>query len=183
MAQLAKDARTELDAAGLKDVQIFASGGLDEHAIAAMTSAGAPVDAFGVGTKVGVAEDAPALDSVYKLVEYEGRPVAKLSTRKRTLPGPKQVWRSRPMRGDVIALSTENGPPGAEALLIEAMRGGRTNQRVTLSEAAARCSADLDALPEELRSLTPAGYSVETSPELARLSETVASEIRERELP
>jgi nicotinate phosphoribosyltransferase len=183
MAQLAKDAREELDSAGLSDVEIFASGGIDEHAIAAMISAGAPIDAFGVGTKVGVAQDAPALDSVYKLVEYDGHPVAKLSTKKRTLPGPKQVWRSRPMRGDVIGLATEEGPGGADPLLAEVMVGGRRTDGASLSEAKERCAADLAALPDELRALTPSTYPVETSPELARLSDAVASEIRERELP
>jgi nicotinate phosphoribosyltransferase len=148
-----------------------------------MTSAGAPIDAFGVGTKVGVAEDAPALDSVYKLVEYEGRAVAKLSAKKRTLPGPKQVWRSKPMRGDVIGLATEDAPSDAGPLLVEVMRAGRRTHAATLAEAIERCSANLAALPEDLRSLTPSPYRVETSPELARLSETVASEIRERELP
>jgi nicotinate phosphoribosyltransferase len=183
MIQLAKRARAELDEAGLRDIQIFASGGIDEHAIAAMTSAGAPVDAFGVGTKVGVAEDAPALDSVYKLVEYEGRPVAKLSTRKRTLPGPKQVWRTRPMRGDVIGLASQEAPSDTEPLLVEVMHEGRRTYDASLPRAIERCSTDLAALPEALRALTPTAYPVETSPELTRLSEAVAAEIRERELP
>lgn len=183
IAQLAKDARAELDEAGLREVQIFASGGIDEHAIATMVSAGAPIDAFGVGSKVGVAEDAPALDSVYKLVEYEGRPVAKLSTRKRTLPGPKQVWRGNPMRGDVIGLATEDALQGSEPLLVEVMREGRRTREATLSEAVEHCFADLAALPQELRSLSPSPYSVETSAALDELSDVVASEIRERELP
>lgn len=185
MAQLAKDARAELDSAGLSDVEIFASGGIDEHAIETMTSAGAPIDAFGVGTRVGVAEDAPALDSVYKLVEYDGRPVAKLSAKKRTLPGPKQVWRSRPMRGDVIGLATEEGPAGAEPLMVEVMRDGRRTDDAGLADAKERCAADLAALPDDLRALTPSKspYAVDTSRELARLSDTVGSEIRARELP
>src|ERR687891_2821978 len=75
LAVLSKRARSALDEASLTDVQIFASGGLDEHVIAALTATGAPIDAYGVGTKVGVSEDAPALDSVYKLVAYDGRPL------------------------------------------------------------------------------------------------------------
>src|SRR5919106_2180347 len=125
LAVLSKRARSALDEASLTDVQIFASGGLDEHVIAALTATGAPIDAYGVETKVGVSEDAPALDSVYKLVAYDGRPLAKLSTAKRTLPGPKQVWRRERMAGDVIGLAAEDGPENAEPLLVEVMRDGR----------------------------------------------------------
>src|ERR687895_2523858 len=125
LAALAKEARRALDDAGLTDVEILASGGLDEDALAALDGAGAPIDAFGVGTKIGVAEDAPGLDTVYKLVAYDGEPVAKLSTAKATLPGPKQVWRRRVMAGDLIGLADEDGPPGGEPLLVPALRDGR----------------------------------------------------------
>ena len=57
--------------------------------------AGAPVDAFGIGTQLGVSADAPYVDAVYKLVEFDGRPVLKLSPAKATAPGRKQVWRGR----------------------------------------------------------------------------------------
>ena len=182
MGQLAKDARSALDEAGLRDVQIFASGGLDEHAIARLTSAGAPIDAYGVGAKVGVAEDAPALDSVYKLVEYEGRPVAKLSVAKRTLPGPKQVWRHPRMGGDTIGLAGESALVDAQPLLEEVVHAGKRTHRTTLAEAIERCSADLEALPPPLRGLTPGPYPVEISPALERLSEDVGTAIRAREL-
>ena len=82
-----------LDDAGLADARIFASGGLDEYAIADLVAAGAPIDAYGVGTKMGVSADAPYLDSAYKLVAYAGRPVMKLSPGKVTQPGAKQVYR------------------------------------------------------------------------------------------
>lgn len=182
MGQLAKDARAALDDAGLTEVQIFASGGLDEHAIARLTEAGAPIDAFGVGTKVGVAEDAPALDSVYKLVQYEGRPVAKLSTDKRTLPGPKQVWRRPGMGGDLIGLASESPPADEQPMLQDVMKGGARMREAPLDEAIERCSAELAALPPGLRGLTPDAYAVEISPALARLSEEVADAIRQREL-
>ena len=54
---------------------------------------GAPVDAFGIGTQLGVSADAPYIDSVYKLVEFDGRAVMKLSSAKVSPPGRKQVWR------------------------------------------------------------------------------------------
>ena len=71
---LSRDARALLDDAGLRHARIFASGGLDEHEVHELVQAGAPVDAFGIGTQIGVAADAPYIDSVYKLVEYDGRP-------------------------------------------------------------------------------------------------------------
>ena len=182
LGQLAKEARSALDEAGLTGVQIFASGGLDEHVIARLTAAGAPIDAYGVGSKVGVAEDAPALNSVYKLVEYEGKAVAKLSTAKRTLPGPKQVWRRPGMGGDTIGLASEAAPTEGETLLVEVMTGGRRSREETLAGAVDRCSTDLAALPPQLRELTPGSYPVAISPALERLSEEVAAEITEREL-
>jgi nicotinate phosphoribosyltransferase len=180
LAALSLSARAALNDAGLTDVRILASGGLDEHVIAELTAAGAPIDAYGVGTKIGVSADAPYLDSVYKLVEYDGEPVAKLSTAKATLPGPKQVWRSR--EGDVIALADEPVPDGAEPLLVTVMHDGRTTKRPSIEAAAGRFEADIAALPEHLRTLQPRRYEVRRSPSLDRLAESVREEIVAREL-
>ncbi|HEV8682630.1 MAG TPA: nicotinate phosphoribosyltransferase [Actinomycetota bacterium] len=180
MGALAREARTMLDEAGLEKVQIFASGGLDEYAIASL--ADSPIDAFGVGTKVGVAADAPYLDSVYKLVEYDGHRVAKLSVKKATLPGPKQVWRRPNFSGDVIGLREEPGPEAAEILLEQVMGGGQRLVRDGVAEARGRFAADLQGLPEQLRSLDPAPYPVARSDALKDLSERVRQEIIDREL-
>ena len=91
---LAVQSRAILDAAGLPQVRIMASGGLDEYALHDLVRAGAPIDGYGVGTKIGVAADAPYLDTAYKLVQYGERPVFKLSPGKATLPGRKQVFRA-----------------------------------------------------------------------------------------
>ncbi|MGH2674920.1 MAG: nicotinate phosphoribosyltransferase [Actinomycetota bacterium] len=181
LGQLAKDARRALDAAGLEAVQILASGGLDENEIARLASADAPIDAFGVGTKIGVAEDSPALDSVYKLVEYGGQPVCKLSRAKATLPGPKQVWRLPGMTGDTIGLADESGP-GGEPLLTRVMEGGRRTVGGSIPDAAARFAAELESLPAGLRSLDPDPYDPERTPALRRLGVEVAERIRAREL-
>ena len=93
LGELSRGARTLLDDAGLRHVRIFASGGLDEVEIDRLVRGGAPIDAFGVGTRMGVSADAPSLDSAYKLVEYDGRPILKLSEAKATEPGRKQVFR------------------------------------------------------------------------------------------
>src|SRR5918994_2087832 len=105
--RLSREARRILDHAGLGRAKIFASGGLDEHEVAELVRAGAPVDAFGIGTQLGVSADAPYVDAVYKLVEFDGRPVLKLSPAKATAPSAKQVWRGP--AGDMIGLPGEAG--------------------------------------------------------------------------
>ena len=120
---LSREARRMLDAAQLPHARIFASGGLDELQVDALVRAGAPIDAFGVGTQMGVSADAPYVDSVYKLVDYAGHQVMKLSTMKQTAPGAKQVWRDD--SGDLVALREEPAIPGAEPLLEIAMQDGK----------------------------------------------------------
>ncbi|HLK87634.1 MAG TPA: nicotinate phosphoribosyltransferase [Candidatus Binataceae bacterium] len=111
LLELSRRARRLLDRHGLADVPIFASGNLDEYRIAELVKAGAPIDAFGVGTAMSVSADAPALDVAYKLVEYRGEPRLKTSSEKLTLPGRKQVFRARNAAGgpggDVIGLFEE----------------------------------------------------------------------------
>ena len=85
--------RRMLDEAGLRSVGVFASSSVDEHVIADLIAAGAPIDGFGIGTEMGMAPAAPMLDIAYKLVEYAGRGRIKLSTGKSLLPGRKQVFR------------------------------------------------------------------------------------------
>ncbi|MDH3034192.1 nicotinate phosphoribosyltransferase [Streptomyces sp. TRM75561] len=151
LGALARRARFLLDDAGLPGVSITASGGLDEYAVEELVSSGAPIDTYAVGTRFGVSADAPYLDSAYKLVEYEGRPVMKLSSAKVTAPAPKQVFRGLGC-ADVIGLTDERPPAGAEPLLETVMRDGRrTGPRATLGEYRDRLAADLDALPPAAR--------------------------------
>ncbi len=106
LSALAVEARRLLDDAGFDDAAIVASGGLDEFTMQELLSTGAPIDAFGLGTALTVSKDYPALDVVYKLVEYDGRPVAKFSGVKSTLPGRKQVWRGAGPDDDVLDVAT-----------------------------------------------------------------------------
>jgi nicotinate phosphoribosyltransferase len=182
LAALAKEARRALDEAGMEDTEIIASGGLDEDAIAALVAAGAPIDTYGVGTKIGVAEDAPAPDTVYKLVQYEDEPVCKLSRRKATLPGRKQVWR-RPGARDEIGLLDEDPPSDdAEPLLVRVMADGRRQQRDTLERAAQRFASDLAALPPSLRRLDANAPVPAPTDELLDLAKEVYRRIDAREL-
>ncbi|MCG8373596.1 MAG: nicotinate phosphoribosyltransferase [Balneolales bacterium] len=95
LSYLSKKARKLLDAAGLKYVKIAVSNQLDEHLIRSLNEQGAPIDLYGVGTKLITAYDNPALDGVYKLGSVDGRPALKVSenVEKITLPGVKNIFR------------------------------------------------------------------------------------------
>lgn len=166
--------RRKLDAAGLKSIGIFASGDLDEYALKRFTDHGAPIDGFGVGTKLTTSSDAPYLNSAYKLQEYAGLPRRKVSEGKQTWPGRKQVYRYRDRNGHFQKdiLTTLDDPLDGEPLLQPVMRSGRRlGPPETLATIRARCAAQLQALPEALKTLEAADYPVEISPALKRLTE------------
>ncbi len=177
LGELSREARRRLDDAGQGDVRIFASGGLDDLEIERLVRAGAPIDAFGVGTRLGVSADAPYLDTVYKLVEVDGRPVAKLSTGKATWPGRKQVFRGSRPGHDVIGLRDEPAPEGTGPLLERVMAAGRrTGPPGTLEAARGRFEEDLAALPEVVRRLDrPEAQIPPPSDALRDLAERVES--------
>ena len=168
LGALAAGARRILDDAGLREVKLFASGGLNEDAIARLLADGAPIDGFGVGTDMGVSTDAPSLDIAYKLVEYGGRGRVKLSPGKPILPGRKQVFRverNGVAEHDVIACHAED-VPGRPLLQPMMQNGARLPAaRVTLDEARATARRERDRLPSRIRALEPAEppYRVDVS--------------------
>ena len=172
LGKLANSARKMLDDAGLPDIRIMATGGLDEHSIHALVEAGAPIDAFGVGTRFGTSADAPYIDSVYKLVEIDGRPVTKLSPSKVTHAWAKQVYRNfdqERMRGDIITRESSPIPSGnPEPLLRTAMRSGKRNDAPEpLPTVRKRVTSNLRQLPNQYRRLAdPDFYPVEYSPDI-----------------
>jgi nicotinate phosphoribosyltransferase len=179
--------RRELDRAGWKDVQIFASGDLDETKIARLLKAGAKIDSFGVGTALATPGDAPHLNLVYKLVEVERggktREAAKFSRAKVTYPGRKQVLRYFTPRGDFaydkIALDGEPAN-GGQPLLIGVMHEGRRMRRAELvGELRARTFGGLGRLPEKYRQLVrSAAYPVRYSQQLKAMLESVRRRVR-----
>ena len=182
LLHLSREVRRILDDAGLPYVGILASGGLDEYAIDSLVRAGAPIDGFGVGTRMAVSADLPSLDAAYKLVRFAGRPVLKLSEGKATLPGEKQVYRLRDdygrLRGDVLALADEAPPaPGAEPLLQTVMeRGEPTSESPPLAEARERFRDEFAALDDRHKRLSrPVRYPVRLSRRLRRLRSELAS--------
>jgi nicotinate phosphoribosyltransferase len=153
--RLAKEARALLDGAGLSHVDIFASGGLDEHAIDRLIRDGAPIGGFGVGTEMAVPRDAPALDMSFRMASFDG-PGELAVEDESVLPGPKQVFRVEvdgvAMR-DVIARADEERP--GRALLTPLMRGGRVLQgaRRALPDIRAAALNAVAALPERVRGI------------------------------
>jgi nicotinate phosphoribosyltransferase len=184
LVALSGEVRRVLDAGGLSTTQIIVSGDLDEYRIAQLLAAGAPIGAFGVGTALSTASDAPALGGVYKLVEIEreGRmaPVLKLSAGKRTLPGSKQVWRlsgNGCATGDVLALAAEPSP-GGRPLLSQVMQGGQRLRPPADIEDSRRHAADATReLPEGVRRLREwDAYPVRVSDTLETLAGRTADE-------
>ena len=175
LAAHAKAVRGLLDAAGLQDLTIFASGNLDEERIAALLAQAAPIDGFGVGTALDTSSDAPAIDAVYKLQSYAGVARRKRSEGKATWPGVKQVVRHHSPGGlierDVVQLESE--PRDGEALLRPCMRSGRrVGPTPTLAESRAYLARQLGTLPAPLRTLQPAPipFEAEISAQLRSLA-------------
>ncbi len=174
LAAHARRVRAILDAGGLPGVTIFASGNLDEHRLRELVAAGAPIDGYGVGTRMNTSADAPYLDCAYKLEEYDGQPRRKRSEGKATWPGRKQVHRRYDgdgrIAGDVLALAAET--VAGEPLLVPVMRGGAAlAPPPPLADVRARAQRALASLPATLRDLADAPpFAVEVAPSLARLA-------------
>jgi nicotinate phosphoribosyltransferase len=177
LVALSKRVRKILDEGGLREVTIFASGGLDEDKLLAAARANAPIDGFGVGTSLTTSSDEPALDCAYKLQEYAGLARRKLSTGKATWPGRKQVWRrfalDGKMTGDVLLIEDDDQP--GEPLIQPVMKGGRRlRPPESLTEIRARTARNLESLPDPLRCLEAGvAYPVKVAEALARLAAEV----------
>lgn len=171
-----------LDDAGLHMVEIFASGGLDEYAVAGLLASGAPIDGFGVGTSMGVSSDAASLDIAYKLCEYAGEGRLKLAAGKPVLPGRKQVFRRESAgqyAGDTIARYGEHLP--GRPLLERVMGDGKRLSRATSDLDAIRDYAreQIARLPLRLRQISEAAppYPVEVSNALSRYQLEITREV------
>ncbi len=170
----ARAGRAILDEGGLRDASIIVSGNLDEYRLRDLVAGGAPIDGFGVGTRVNTSADAPYLDCAYKLQEYAGRPRRKRSEGKATWPGAKQVVRRhRPdgrWAGDVVALESE--PVAGIPLLEPVIRAGRLVAPLPgLPAARRRLRAEVAALPGWMRTLDGTGAApVEISPAVRALA-------------
>ena len=180
---LSQQVRRIFDAEGLDYVQIIASHELDEYQIDSLLGDGAPIDSFGVGTRLATganldsitgAGGTSALSGVYKLVESDGRPVGKQSLdepSKATIPGKKQIYRLTDADGnytkDWVTLWDEEVSDG-QSLLVPIIQNGELTYRFpTLQEIQVHTTAELKRLPDPHKLLTDAvPYSVELHPSL-----------------
>ncbi|WP_114778290.1 nicotinate phosphoribosyltransferase [Botryobacter ruber] len=197
LGSLAKAARAMLDEAGLNYVKIVTSNQLDEYAIRDLLAQQAPIDIFGVGTKLVTGAPDAALDGVYKLAMACGKPRLKLSEAKEkiTLPGNKQILRifgedGRFYGADAVILEEEGDSatdifhpfePGRsqavsglrqEPLLHKVMENGKRTASPSLAETAAYARDRLGLLPDGFKHLEhPLLYQVGISKALLELRE------------
>ncbi len=170
LVALSQEVRRILDEAGFPEIKIFVSGDLDEYRILEFRGRGGVAWGYGVGTRLGVSWDVPALGGVYKLVEDEKGPRMKTSPGKVSLPGKCQVWRQAGFQ-DLVALDEEPGQ--GQALLRRVMAGGeRLLPPQDLAQQREKVRRTLFSLPGELADLSPAespSYPVNYSPGLLHL--------------
>lgn len=177
LAEQARLARRLLDEKGCPDVRIMVSGDLDEFAIARLVAEGAPIDGFGVGTRMATSADAPFLDCAYKLAEYDGMGRRKRSAGKESYPGRKQVFRRLDDDGiiveDTVGLETEfvRGQPLLQPVMLA---GRRCCPAWTLAHMRQELRSQLASLPPPLKALDAAAPPpVHISPALTQLATEV----------
>ncbi len=191
LVNLSKEARKILDDKGYSDALIFASGDLDEYKIKETLKAGANLDAFGVGTQLSTAADAPYISMVYKLSEYdqagEKRYKIKLSNKKQTLPGLKQVYRAYGENGvmdhDLICFLEESGLSNSRPLISQYIQNGDWKKTLPdIQTVREKTLANLKSLPSDLLSLEDqVSYPVYTSSEMQAVTETLAEKLRAKQ--
>jgi nicotinate phosphoribosyltransferase len=179
--------RHALDAAGLSETRVLASGDMDEFTISALVADGAPIDAYGVGTALGAGAgslehnvEGGALGGVYKAVHYvdeEGteRPLIKVAGDKSTWPGTKEVYRLGDYEADLIQLAGEPRPVNGWRLLRPVVHAGEVlpGSMPPVSEIRELAQQNLGALPEPWRALRPeSAYPVRFSERLVELKNT-----------
>ncbi|AOZ04348.1 nicotinate phosphoribosyltransferase (plasmid) [Cupriavidus sp. USMAHM13] len=174
LGEHARRVRAILNGAGLTEIDIFASGNLDEYRVRDLLAEGAPIDGFGVGTRMNTSADAPYFDCAYKLTEYAGLPRRKRSEGKATWPGRKQWYRrydaSGIACGDTLTIECDcqDGTPLMQPVMVG---GKRLGPAEGLLAARARTVAQVAALPAALRTLDPAPpYPITVSVALMELA-------------
>lgn len=147
---LSHDVRRVLDQAGHSEIKIFVSGDLDEYKLHQMLGAGAPIDGFGIGTKLDTSADAPFLNCAYKLQEYAGRPRRKRSPGKEHYPGRRQVFRHYDDSGRIVEdwIARDSESRSGRPLLEMAMqKGQRLPGDRSIPAARERARGELASLP------------------------------------
>jgi nicotinate phosphoribosyltransferase len=157
----------------LPNVEIFASGDLDEWEIARLQAAGACIDGYGLGTRL---VTGTPVNGIYKLVEIDNIPVMKESTQKMTYPGRKQIFRSfagTEVKTDRLGLVTESQMAGEQPLLELVMKQGKKVQLPeNLIQIRERTATSVASLPDQSRKLdNPVPVGVKISSALQELTQ------------
>ena len=161
--------RDALDAAGLQETRVVASGDMDEFTIASLVAQGVPIDGYGVGTSLGVGAgslahgvEGGALGGVYKEVLYlddhgTEHPRIKVAGEKSTWPGLKEIYRLGGFEADLIQLAGEPRPAGGTRLLRPVVQGGEVlpGSLPPLSEIRELAQTNLASLPPQWQALRP----------------------------
>jgi nicotinate phosphoribosyltransferase len=170
LAVEARRARQLLDQLGNRGTRIVVSGDLDEWAIDALEQdpgGRAPIDAYGVGTRVVTGSGAPTAEMIYKLVavadgpgsEAPLRPVAKRSAAKATVGGRKWAWRlldgSGTAVGEHVGTGAHGGPPLSRSLSVPMVRRGEVVHEPSMEDIRSHHRAAMAELPPEALSSVP----------------------------
>ena len=151
LGELARQARDQLDGLGATGTRIVFSGDLDEYAIASLRAE--PVDSYGVGTRWSPAPGAPTAGMVYKLVEVDGRPVAKRSASKESRGGRKSALRRHKPTGTAVeevvfpAATPPAMGPHDPVLPVPMVRGGERARPRRWRRRASACAARSSRCP------------------------------------
>ena len=179
---LSREVRRILDINGFRDSIILASGGINEYKIKELVDKKAPIDAFGVGTELVTSADTPYLDCAYKLVEYDGKPKMKLSSKKVTVPYKKQfyrIFRNGKILKDVVSHFDEIIEDGVKMLKLYIKDGEVVRRSPPLQEIREKTLINFKTLPDTFKSITQhMTLSPEVSQRLLKSTEELKKAIR-----
>ncbi len=154
----------------LPNVDIFASGDLDEWEIAKLRAANAPINGYGLGTKLVTGSP---VNGVYKLVEIDNIPTMKQSPGKMTYPGKKQIFRELrdgKFVGDTLGLASE----GNGLLQIVMSNGDRVQADDSLVTIRQCADVNVASLTAEIRDINYDKFApVNISPSLLELTQSL----------
>ena len=179
---LSREVRRILDINGFRDSIILASGGINEYKIKELVDKKAPIDAFGVGTELVTSADTPYLDCAYKLVEYDGKPKMKLSSKKVTVPYKKQfyrIFRKGKILKDIVSHFDEIVEDGVKMLKLYIKDGEVVRRSPPLQEIREKTLINFKTLPDTFKSITQhMTLSPEVSQRLLKSTEELKKAIR-----
>ncbi len=170
----AQRVRAILDSAGATGTRIVATGDLDEYACRDL--AGAPIDGYGIGTRLVTGSGAPTAELVYKLVaraaepgpEAPLEPVWKTSEAKATIGGRKEAYRvmvDGVASREVLVVDRSSHTPAPQRrrdLLVHLVGDGTPRAPADLAAARERHRSSLAELPGEALLLDPGEPAIPT---------------------